>query len=190
MSRNQSKVVPSKFCNVCKQAGKSEREYTSHYTKSATIVTCPTLLAQRCGWCNNLGHTPKYCKILTEKKRHDELAIKTPAIVQPKPSTKPSRIVNKFDILDDSDDDIVEKKVEKKEEKKKVTPMSYSAMASKVAPELTVIVIKKPTSWAEESSDEEEEDDDVKFVPSYNHANNKLISAEFGDVELGYGDGR
>lgn len=58
------------FCNVCKQAGKSEEMYTSHYVKDQPgpngVVVCPTLLSQNCRYCGDIGHTPKYCPKITE----------------------------------------------------------------------------------------------------------------------------
>ena len=64
------------FCKVCKDAGKTETEYTSHYVKDKTgKTTCPTLLNQACKYCKQTGHTVKFCKTikLNEKnKRRDE----------------------------------------------------------------------------------------------------------------------
>lgn len=67
---NKSVPVPQKqqyktFCKVCQDAGKLEREYTSHNVRDRTGKTvCPTLLAQECRNCYERGHTIKYCKLL------------------------------------------------------------------------------------------------------------------------------
>jgi hypothetical protein len=50
------------FCKVCFDAGKPEKEYTSHYVKTEEgNVNCPTLLNQSCLNCGRPGHTSGYC---------------------------------------------------------------------------------------------------------------------------------
>lgn len=53
------------FCKVCRDAGKPEKEYTSHFVKDQPgpngKVVCPTLLNQACRICNKTGHTSSYC---------------------------------------------------------------------------------------------------------------------------------
>jgi len=53
------------FCKVCKDARKTEKEYTSHWVRDAPgvggKVVCPTLLNQECKYCKEKGHTPKHC---------------------------------------------------------------------------------------------------------------------------------
>lgn len=78
MSKNV-KVV-QKYCKVCHDAGKTEAEYRSHFTRESpdpkAKVTCPTLLAQECRYCSKNGHTVKYCPTLkdNEKKRKQDEA--------------------------------------------------------------------------------------------------------------------
>ena len=64
------------FCKVCKDAGKTETEYTSHYVKDKSGKTiCPTLLNQACKYCRQTGHTVKFCKTLKlneKNKRREE----------------------------------------------------------------------------------------------------------------------
>jgi len=75
---NARSNAPKPFCKVCKDAGKSEKEYTSHSVKSydrltgTSVTTCPTLLSQECRYCHEVGHTAKYCQALAEKKKYDE----------------------------------------------------------------------------------------------------------------------
>ena len=58
------------FCKVCKDAGKSEKEYSSHYVKdSAGKPICPTLLNQSCRYCGENGHTVKFCPTLAANKK-------------------------------------------------------------------------------------------------------------------------
>jgi hypothetical protein len=60
------------FCSVCKNAGKTEKEYTNHYTKSSTkpdaVVTCPTILNSNCTYCKLKGHFKSNCSLLKEKE--------------------------------------------------------------------------------------------------------------------------
>jgi hypothetical protein len=60
------------FCKVCFDAGKSEREYTSHFIKSKPgndgKVVCPYLLSLECSYCKKKeGHTARYCPVLAQK---------------------------------------------------------------------------------------------------------------------------
>jgi hypothetical protein len=60
-----NKVVVKPCCKVCKDAGKSAQEYGSHWPKDKDGVTvCPTLLSQECRYCEEMGHTVKYCPVL------------------------------------------------------------------------------------------------------------------------------
>lgn len=57
--------VAKPYCKVCHDAGKSEKEYTSHFVKSEAgpkgKVVCPTLLNQECRFCKQTGHTVSHC---------------------------------------------------------------------------------------------------------------------------------
>ncbi len=70
-SNNKNNSV-SKFCSVCKNAGKSEKEYTSHFPKSSNgpegVVICPTILNNECSYCHKLGHYKQQCPVLEAKK--------------------------------------------------------------------------------------------------------------------------
>ena len=61
------------WCMVCKDAGKSVAEYTSHYVKDKPsvdgVVVCPYLLSMVCRYCNHICHTPSHCP---EIKHRDE----------------------------------------------------------------------------------------------------------------------
>ena len=65
-----SQITPC--CKVCKDAGKPESEYTSHWVKDKEgKVICPYIKGLNCNYCMNYGnasqaagHTPKYCKFL------------------------------------------------------------------------------------------------------------------------------
>jgi hypothetical protein len=113
----------TKFCKVCFDAGKSEKEYTNHYVRRDrepnSPVVCPTLLNQECGFCGKLGHSPKYCTVLEDKKKQDakkEKALKKqqyqeqkqqqqkPAVAAAK-VTKPTASNVFAALYDDSDDE-------------------------------------------------------------------------------------
>lgn len=53
------------YCKVCRDAGRPEKEYTSHFVKDQPgpngKVVCPTLLNQACRICHQTGHTATYC---------------------------------------------------------------------------------------------------------------------------------
>ena len=67
VTRNTSAAASAAtpFCKVCRDAGKPESEYTSHFVKDQPgpngKVVCPTLLNQACRICHKNGHTSSYC---------------------------------------------------------------------------------------------------------------------------------
>jgi hypothetical protein len=106
-----------KYCGVCHKAGKSEKEYTNHYTKSSPgpsgVVICPTILKNHCNKCNGYGHFSDYCKAKLASKNTDlpraketkEMREKSyeelwPAIGQVT-GTKRSNDSNRFSVLED-----------------------------------------------------------------------------------------
>ena len=74
-SRN-STAKPKTLCVVCRDAGKSEKEYTSHFVKdqpgSNGKVVCPTLLNQACRICGKTGHTSRYCSQYRNRQVREE----------------------------------------------------------------------------------------------------------------------
>jgi len=75
MSYIRKQSTSNKFCKVCKDAGKSESEYTSHFVRDNPgpngKVICPTLLSQNCRGCGINGHTYKYCPSINNKVKED-----------------------------------------------------------------------------------------------------------------------
>ena len=72
VKEQKSNIDPSKpFCKVCKDAGKSEEEYTNHFVRASAAhdaeVVCPTLLSQACRYCQKDGHTVRYCPSLSSR---------------------------------------------------------------------------------------------------------------------------
>jgi hypothetical protein len=125
-ARNTSKVAPKPFCKVCHDAGKTEKEYTSHFVKSEPgpngKVVCPTLLAQECRFCFQGGHTAGYCPVIATNKKAEEKALKLAArreAIEKSQAPKPSvakKSANAFAALgsDSDSDEPVSKKVNKK----------------------------------------------------------------------------
>jgi 3-dehydroquinate dehydratase len=142
------KVTPKPFCPVCQAAGKTEKEYTSHFVKSEPgangKVVCPTLLSQVCRYCDKAGHTAGYCPILAENKLREEkekkMKTRQEAIekreaekVAPKVVEKKKQM-NMFAALDDSssDTDKEVKRVSKNNNKKsKVVPVVDAVTVAK-----------------------------------------------------------
>jgi hypothetical protein len=72
--REQQKPKP--FCKVCRDAGKTESVYTSHYVKSKEgIVTCPTLKNVTCRYCHKNGHTVSHCQVLKTQNQQPQKQI-------------------------------------------------------------------------------------------------------------------
>lgn len=163
MSRNfnsNTRVVnaPRKqpCCKVCKDAGKSETDYSSHWPRDDEGNTiCPTLLAQECRYCHESGHTVKYCKKLAqhkaseEKGKRQEDRVKRIAAFHGTPNAKieQAQTQSRFALLvgDDSDNEdefpVLSKKSPQKDGSKQV---AWSDMVSKVQP--TPVVAKTEKS--------------------------------------------
>ena len=149
-SKKVTSVKPKPFCPVCQAAGKTEKEYTSHFVKSEPgpngKVVCPTLLSQECRYCETPGHTAGYCPIIAGNKARQEKEQKmkakqeafekreaekaAPKVVEKK---KPTNIFMAFDDSS-SDTDKEVKTVAKNNNKKsnKVVPVAVVAVVAKV----------------------------------------------------------
>ena len=67
---HSNKFEKKPYCKVCHDAGKPEREYTSHWVKDRDGKTlCPTLLNTECRYCFKLGHTAKFCQALAKNNK-------------------------------------------------------------------------------------------------------------------------
>jgi hypothetical protein len=100
------------FCKVCQDAGKTEKEYTSHNVRDARGTCCPTLLAQECRNCYRKGHTSKYCT--------QTLSTAVAPVVKPDPKqvkqVKPPVPKNVFMLLESDSEDEKEAEVIKRTE--------------------------------------------------------------------------
>jgi hypothetical protein len=144
MSSNKKQLSAVKpYCKVCHDAGKSEKEYTSHFVKSAPgpegKVVCPTLLCQSCGYCGDCGHTPKFCPTLAAQKAAEEKALKQAARKEtmekskatPKPGPVKAKSSNVFAALDSDSETECEPKVRQREYKP-VTNVTIKKPAAKL----------------------------------------------------------
>jgi hypothetical protein len=65
--RNTLTFVPEKtpYCGTCHKAGRSQEEYTSHWTRRTpdpnSEIVCPLILESVCSNCKSTGHWRKYC---------------------------------------------------------------------------------------------------------------------------------
>ena len=90
--KNSSSAAVKKYCKVCHDAGKSEKEYTSHFIREnrdpLSKVVCPTLLSLECRYCSRKGHTVKYCKILEKDKIAEDRQSKSKVQTSNKPKSE------------------------------------------------------------------------------------------------------
>ena len=187
VARGGKQIADKKFCGVCKKAGKSEEEYTSHFTKSVPgpkgIPTCPLILSSVCKCCFIRGHFADHCpkRILVEKKA--SVTASTTAVTATiklrigKKSIEASSSKNRFDLLRDLEDDEVDPVIvvsttpAKKTfasvlasppcaPMKNTTTPSIQAKITITSPVKMDRLLKPRRSWADTDSDTEEEDED------------------------------
>lgn len=89
------------FCNMCFKAGKSEKEYTSHWLRDRPgpggVVVCPYLLSIECRYCHAKGHTVSRCPILANKNKQIKKSYTCsplPPLGTPPPLVMPRKKVN------------------------------------------------------------------------------------------------
>ena len=134
MNQNKKPV-----CKVCRDAGKPESVYTSHFVKSMNRcqIICPTLLNIKCRYCEEIGHTVKYCKSLNNQPSRssrsayekvsqttddqpfkrlsqttDDQPSRSSRSAYEKVSQTDNKTQNKFGILDFDDDEEEEEEIE------------------------------------------------------------------------------
>ena len=97
------------FCKVCKDMGKPESVYTSHFVRQSahlnSMIVCPTLLANVCRHCNLTGHFAGACpKAKREARAHREERIRAARKPEEKKVSKP-KTQNMFAALHSDDED-------------------------------------------------------------------------------------
>lgn len=134
------------FCKVCFDAKRDD--YNTHYLKDFSgpkpIVLCPYLLALKCNYCKEQGHTVSYCEILKAKKEGEIV----PSRYQQQQQKAPSQNGNFF---------ILRVSVDKKET---VTHSSRETVSEK----------KKSVSTTNQFAllGDDDEDEDGWELPKYN----------------------
>ena len=145
-------------CKVCRDAGKSEQEYSSHRVRDKNgRVACPTLLSQKCRNCGKNGHTVKYCKVATtslkkqtekkepKKKNHPENTYalldddepEQPVVFSTLPQVASPKKTSYLDILETKSEKIVNLKDLKKSTRNLVPTKVKHSWASEVSSETT-----------------------------------------------------
>jgi hypothetical protein len=127
--KNNSTPKPmQKFCKVCQDAGKSESEYRSHFTRETreanSNVTCPTLLALECRYCYKNGHTVKYCPVLKNNEKQQKREQKSYHHIDTSSKKTTKILTNVFACLEidsDEEEQQISKKLVTKVTKKSVT---------------------------------------------------------------------
>lgn len=179
MYKNINKVSGpvKKFCKVCQDAGKTEDEYRSHFTRESpdpkSKVTCPTLLAQSCRYCFKNGHTVKYCAVLKDnekKQKRGEIGFQNSdrdkkAELKPKGKLNNKNVFMYLDSDSEEEDELVKEQVAE-EFPALITPVcriqlsstNYASVAAKPAapnpkPQVVEVlkapeVLKTPAPWA------------------------------------------
>lgn len=89
------------FCNMCFKAGKSEKEYTSHWLRDRPgpggVIVCPYLLSIECRYCHAKGHTVSHCPVLAKKNKQvkqNQTHSALPPLGAPPPLVMPPKKVN------------------------------------------------------------------------------------------------
>jgi len=175
-NRRNVKAPLVKTCKFCKDAGKSESEYTSHFLRESkdpnSRITCPTLLAIQCRYCSKKGHTVSKCQKLAKDKANQCPPAPIKNLEKPVNQTQK---MNKYDILFK----LVDAEDEEEEEISDVSTcvecdtlasddlsggtLSYAEILAKPAPQKAevgsrVSILSKARmmrSWADSDSDEE-----------------------------------
>ena len=105
------------FCNVCRNAGKPESVYKSHFVRQTphimSPVVCPTILNNVCSHCSGIGHFPSSCPMLKEAKKMEKAAFALERkrkfqqlkLKEKNAAKSIKKSNNPFDGLDSSDDE-------------------------------------------------------------------------------------
>jgi hypothetical protein len=144
------------FCKVCKDAGKSKSEFTSHNVKAPNGRTCcPTLLSTYCKNCNNIGHTATYCNtvsFMTKAVNKTTRAVSGNIVSDRKPVLALSNTFASLDVDGSSDE-------ASPRSPKKVIKASIEAPGAPIkAPVVRLSYAQRiKLNWADDSEDEDEE---------------------------------
>ena len=115
--KTKTKTNVTYYCKVCADSKKPESIVSSHNVRDpkTNVVLCPTLLAQKCNYCGQNGHTVSYCKAKQKDARIEERETKlakTKVQTDTAKSRKTGFAALESDSEDDDDDDNEEVVVE------------------------------------------------------------------------------
>ena len=146
-NKRSSTTGGGKFCKICKDTGKTEEEYTSHYVRESrdpnSPTVCPTLIATVCRYCKEGGHTVSRCDKLKNKQNSADQHIISKNYCQPVTKvTVKGKVESNFGafsgLMDSDSEDEAEEVVVKvvKEVKETPTnqPISYASVLSAPPP--------------------------------------------------------
>ena len=204
-NKNQKQVVSQPFCKVCKDSDKSEAMYTSHWVKDKQgKVCCPTLLSQQCRYCNNHGHTIKFCKFAVEdnNRRNMKVVTKAPAV---KLANKPQPTLmsnNRWTALAEALADApaqaqaeeypsLSPNVTLRPHQKQFATLTFAAVAAipLAFPQVTSQAVQKSApvkfsrNWADDDSSDEEEEQQYDCASG---CNSSIISDDEPDQEMSF----
>ena len=93
-TKNTTAAKRTPYCDTCYRKGLSEKEYTSHYTKSEPgprgVVVCPTILNAVCKACGMKGHwaSEKFCSVVRREARQKDRREQEQKMAAAKPVAK------------------------------------------------------------------------------------------------------
>lgn len=154
------------FCKVCKDAGKTETEYVSHYVKDKTgKITCPTLLNQACRYCKKNGHTVKFCPTLKlkEKNNRREEYFKKHQECEQQLSSTANKLGTSFaaafgsDTEDESDNESEEQETVKNDIRSYASVLADDSVPQVVNKTVSSRPLRVKRNWADEVSSSDEE---------------------------------
>ena len=144
------------FCKVCKDFGKHESVFTSHFVRKTTHpnspVTCPTILNNVCQYCGEKGHFVSSCSLKKTQLKEEKLFLLSQKKLEKLnneevKNVKVTEAKNVFDILNEEDSS----SSDEEEEEREVEVISENVTIKK----------RKYTNWASiVDSDSESEDEE------------------------------
>ena len=100
-----------KFCSYCKAKGLPESAFTSHFVKDKPgkggKVCCPELLKNECGYCHDIGHTPRFCPKLKARNARRAHTGKPQAVTALKAPARVETIAAAIRALDQNEIDLL-----------------------------------------------------------------------------------
>jgi len=178
--------------------------YTSHWVKDKQgKVCCPTLLSQQCRYCNNHGHTIKFCKFAVEdnNRRNMKVVTKAPEV---KMVNKPQTSLmsnNRWSALAEAvpaptlaeEYPSLSPNVTLRPHQKQFATLSFAAVAAipLAFPQVTPQAVQKSApvkfsrNWADDdSSDDEEEEQQYDCASGCNSPCNSIVEQDYEQDEV------